>query len=110
MIRWVKSRLFFMVVVLLVAAFMAWKGAYTWRVDFEFPWWGYVAAALPLLGLVGMWLARRLKKDALPGACALWVVFLLSFSVDSVCNLFAYDVPWQLHISVLMTMAFTLLA
>ncbi len=98
-----------MVVVLLVAAFMAWKGAYTWRVDFEFPWWGYVAAALPLLGLVGMWLARRLKKDALPGACALWVVLLLSFSVDSVCNLFAYDVPWQLHISVLMTMAFTLL-
>ena len=74
MFRWVKSRIFFMVVVLLVAAFMAWKGAYTWRVDFEFPWWGYAAAALPVLGVAGMLIARRLRKEALPAAWVLWVV------------------------------------
>lgn len=109
MFRWVKSRIFFMAVVLLVAAFMAWKGAYTWRVDFEFPWWGYAAAALPVLGVAGMLIARRLRKEALPAAWVLWVVLLLSFAVDSVCNLFAYDAPWQLHVSVLMTMGFMLL-
>ena len=57
MFRWVKSRLFFLAVVLLVAAFMSWKGAYTWRVDFEFPWWGYGAVAL--LGLLQMVLLTR---------------------------------------------------
>ncbi len=91
MFRWVKSRLFFLAVVLLVAAFMSWKGAYTWRVDFEFPWWGYGAVALPLLAAGGMLLARRLNKAALPGAGALWVVLLLSFAVDSICNLYAFD-------------------
>lgn len=109
MFRWVKSRLFFLAVVLLVAAFMSWKGAYTWRVDFEFPWWGYGAVALPLLAAGGMLLARWLKKDALPGASALWVVFLLSFAVDSICNLYAYSTPWQLHLSVLMSMGVMLL-
>lgn len=108
MFRWVKSRLLFLAVVLLVAAFMSWQGAYTWRVDFEFPWWGYGAVALPLLAAGGMLLARRLKKDALPGAGALWVVLLLSFAVDSVCNLYAYSTPWQLHLSVLMSMGFML--
>ncbi len=109
MFRWVKTRAFFFAVVLLVAAFMAWKGAYTWRVDFEFPWWGYAAVALPLLGMAGMYLARRLRKDVLPRTRTLWVVLLLSFAVDSVCNLFAYDAPWQLHVSVLMTMGFMLM-
>ena len=109
MFRWVKSRILFLVLVLLAAAFMAWKGAYTWRVDFEFPWWGYGAVVLPLLAAGGMLLARRLKKDALPGAAALWVVLLLSFAVDSVCNLYAYSTPWQLHLSVLMSMGFMLL-
>ena len=109
MFRWVKSRLFFLAVVLLVAAFMSWKGAYTWRVDFEFPWWGYGAVALPLLAAGGMLLARRLNKDALPGAGALWVVILLSFAVDSICNLYAYSTPWQLHLSVLMSMGVMLL-
>lgn len=109
MFRWVKSRLLFLAVVLLVAAFMAWQGAYTWRVDFEFPWWGYGAVALPLLAAGGMLLARRLKKDALPGAGALWVVLLLSLAVDSICNLYAYSTPWQLHLSVLMSMGVMLL-
>lgn len=109
MFRWVKTRAFFFAVVLLVAALMAWKGAYTWRVDFEFPWWGYAAVALPLLGMAGMYLARRLRKDVLPRTRTLWVVLLLSFAVDSVCNLFAYDAPWQLHVSVLMTMGFMLM-
>lgn len=109
MFRWVKSRLLFLAVVLLVAAFMAWQGAYTWRVDFEFPWWGYGAVALPLLAVGGMLLARRLKKDALPGAGALWVVLLLSFAVDSICNLYAYSTPWQLHLSVFMSMGGMLL-
>ncbi len=109
MFRWVKSRLLFLVVVLLAAAFMAWMGAYTWRVDFEFPWWGAGSVVLPLLAAGGMLLARRLKRDALPGAGALWVVLLLSFAVDSICNLYAYSTPWQLHLSVLMTMGFMLL-
>ena len=104
MFRLVKSRALFLLLLAAAAAFMAWQGAYTWRVDFEFPWWGWLAAGLPLLGVGGMLLARRLKKDALPGARALWVVLLLSFAVDSVCNLYAYSTPWQLHLSVLMTM------
>ena len=109
MLRWVKTRTFFLALVLLVAVFMAWKGAYTWRCSFEFPWWGYAAVALSLLGGAGMYLARRFGKDALPRPSALWVVLLLSFSVDSVCNLFAYKEPWQLHVSVLMTMGFMFL-
>lgn len=109
MFRWVKSRAFFLTLVLLVAAFMARKGAYTWRVDFEFPWWGYVAIGLPLLGAAGMLLARWLKKEVLPPAHVLWVVLLMSFAVDSICNLYAYSTPWQLHLSVLMTMGFMLL-
>lgn len=109
MFRWVKSSAFFLALVLLVAVFMAWKGAYTWRVDFEFPWWGYVAIGLPLLGAAGMLLARRLKKEVLPPAHVLWVVLLLSFAVDSICNLYAYSTPWQLHLSVLMSMGFMLL-
>ncbi len=109
MFRWVKSRVFFLVVVLLVAAFMTWKGAYTWRVPFVFPWWGYGAVALPLLAALGMWLARCLHKPVLPTTGSLWVVLLLSFAVDSVCNLYAYSVPWQLHLSVLMTMGCMLL-
>lgn len=109
MFRWVKSGAFFLTLVLLVAAFMARKGAYTWRVDFEFPWWGYVAIGLPLLGAAGMLLARWLKKEVLPPAHVLWVVLLMSFAVDSVCNLYAYSTPWQLHLSVLMTMGFMLL-
>lgn len=104
MFRWVKTRAFFFAVVLLVAVFMAWKGAYTWRNAFEMPGWGYGAVILPLLGILGGLLARRFKKDALPAAGTLWVVLLLSFSVDSICNLYAYSTPWQLHLSVLMTM------
>ena len=109
MFRWVKTRIFFFAVVLLAAAFMAWKGAYTWRSAFDFPWWGWVAVLLPLLGLAGMAAARCLKKEVLPPARVLWVVLLLSCSVDSVCNLFAFSAPWQLHVSVLMTMGFMLL-
>ena len=56
-----------------------------------------------------MLLARRLKKQILPKVWVLWVVLLLSFAVDSVCNLFAYSTPWQLHLSVLMTMGCMLL-
>lgn len=106
MFRWVKSRIFFLLMVLLSAVFMAWKGAYTWRVAFEFPWWGYAAVALPLLGIVGVLLARRFRKMALPAASSLWAVLLFSFSIDSICNLYAYSTPWQLHLSVLMTMGF----
>ena len=106
--RWVKSGWFFMCVVLLVAAFMAWKGAYTWRQDFDFPGWGYGAVAMPLLGFAGMLLARRYDRAALPQGWCLWVVLLLSLAVDCVCNLYAWTVPWQLHVSVLVTMACTL--
>ena len=106
---WVKSGWLFFCVVLLAAAFMAWKGAYTWQVAFEFPWWGYGTVAMPLLGLCGMLLARRFGKAALPEGWSLWVVLLLSFAVDSVCNLYAYSAPWQLHVSVLMSVAFMLL-
>lgn len=109
MSRWLKSRLFFLVVVLLVSAFMTWKGAYAWLVDFEFPWWGYGAVVLPLLGGGGVLLALRQKKEVLPGAGTLWVVLLFSFAVDSICNLYAYSTPWQLHLSVLMTMGVMLL-
>lgn len=109
MFRWVKSRLFFLLVVLLVAACMAWKGAYAWRVPFEWPWWGYAAVVLPLLSMAGMLLARKWQKPLLPSAACLWVVLLLSVAVDSVCNLYAYSTPWQLHLSVLMTMGFMLL-
>ena len=104
MFRWVKGRTFFLCLLLLVAVYMAWAGAYTWRVDFEFPWWGYGAIILPLLGAAGMLLACRLKKAILPDSRALWVVLLLSFAVDSICNLYSYSTPWQLHLSVLMTM------
>ena len=109
MFRWVKSHVFFLVVVLLVAAFMAWKGAYTWRVPFEFPWWGWSAALLPLLAGLGMWVAHRLHKPVLPTVGSLWMVLVLSFAVDSVCNLYAYSVPWQLPVSVFMTMGSILL-
>lgn len=109
MFRLVKSRAFFLLLLAAAAGFMSWKGWYTWRVDFEFPWWGYLAAGLPLLSVAGMLLARHLKKEALPGAGVLWVVLLLSVAVDSVCNLFAYATPWQLHLSVLMTMGCMLL-
>lgn len=109
MFRWVKSRVIFLLVVLLAAAFMAWRGAYTWRVPFEFPWWGYGAVILPLLAGLGMWLARRFGKPALPTSGCLWGVMLLSLAVDSLCNLYAYSTPWQLHLSVLMTMGFMLL-
>lgn len=109
MFRWVKSHAFFLILLAVAAACMSWKGMYTWRVDFEFPWWGYPAVGLPLLGAGGMLLARRLRKQALPKVWVLWVVLLLSFAVDSVCNLFAYSTPWQLHLSVLMTMGFMLL-
>ncbi|MBR5878704.1 MAG: sulfatase-like hydrolase/transferase [Akkermansia sp.] len=109
MFRWVKSHAFFLILLVVAAACMSWKGMYTWRVDFEFPWWGYLAIALPLLGAGGMLLARHLKKQVLPRVWVLWVVLLLSFAVDSVCNLFAYSTPWQLHLSVLMTMGCMLL-
>ncbi len=105
MFRWVKSRLFLLVLLLLLAAFMACKGAYTWRVAFELPWWGYGAFLFPLLAAVGIWLARRLNKAALPSAGSLWVVFILAVALDCACNLFAFAVPWQLHLSVFMTMA-----
>ena len=109
MFRWVKSRAFFFAVVLLVAAFMAWKGAYTWRESFEFPWWGWGVAVLPALAGLGMLLCRRLGKALLPSSACLWVVLLLSMAVDCSCNIFTYATPWHLYLSVLMTMGCMLL-
>ena len=109
MFHWVKSRAFFFAVVLLVAAFMAWQGAYTWRCAFEFPWWGWGVAVLPALSGVGMLLCRRLGKALLPSSACLWVVLLLSMAVDCSCNIFTYATPWHLYLSVLMTMGCMLL-
>lgn len=109
MFRWVKSRAFFFAVVLLVAAFMAWKGAYTWREEFEFPWWGWGVALLPALAGLVMWLCRRLGKAMLPSSACLWSVLLLALAVDCACNIFTYGTPWHLYLSVLMTMGFILL-
>lgn len=109
MFRWVKSRAFFFALVLLVAAFMAWKGAYTWRDAFEFPWWGWGVAVLPALAGGGMLLCRRLGKALLPSSVCLWVVLLLSVVVDCSCNIFTYTAPWHLYLSVLMTMGCMLL-
>ena len=91
--RWLKSNGLFLVMVLLAAVFMTWQGAYTWRVPFEFPWWAWWAAILPVLSLVGMLLAKRFKRPLLPGGASLWAVLILSFAVDSICNLYAYSAP-----------------
>ena len=107
--RWLKSNGLFLVMVLLAAVFMTWQGAYTWRVPFAFPWWAWWAAILPVLSLAGMLLAKRFKRPLLPSGASLWAVLILSFAVDSVCNLYAYSAPWQLHLSVLMTMGCMLL-
>lgn len=109
MLRWVKSRVFFFAVLLLVSAWMAWMGAYTWRCDFEFTWWSWGVLILPLLAGGGMLLARLCSKPLLPASYALWGVLLLSVPVDCICNFFAYSVPWQFHVSVLMTMGCMLL-
>lgn len=104
MFRPVKSRALFLCLLLVAAVFMAWQGAYTWYEAFEMPWWGWLAIGLPLLGGIGMLVAKRFKKHQLPKGRALWMVLLLSFAVDSICNLYSYSTPWQLHLSVLMTM------
>lgn len=105
MFRWVKSRLFFLAILLMASGLMAWRGAYTWRVPFEWPWWGCAAVALPLLACGGMLLACRLKKAPLPSSGSLWMMFCMAIALDSACNLYAFAVPWQLHLPVLMTLA-----
>lgn len=109
MFRWVKTRVFFFAVLLLTASFMAWKGSYTWRDAFELPWWGWGVLILPLLAAGGAYVARRQGKASLPPPACLWLVLLLSLVVDASCNIFTYSAPWQLHLSVLMTMGFMLI-
>ena len=105
MFRWVKSRFFLLALLLLASAYMAWQGAYTWRVPFEWAWWRYGAIVLPLLAAAGMWVAHRWKKDVLPSAASLWVLLIMAVALNSACNLYAFVEPWRLHVPVLVTMA-----
>lgn len=105
MLNFLKSRLFFLLVVLVLSGYMAWEGCYRWYGPFELPLWSIGAAALLAGSCCGMQLMRRLKKQVLPTPASLWLLLLLSIVVDGSCNLYAFQTPWQLHLSVLMTMA-----
>lgn len=101
---WVKHPAFFLATVM---AYYPGITIYSWLSKWETPFyltpWGCAGlAALVLAVLLMVWAAKR-GHEVLPPTRTLWSLLALAVVYDVSANLFAFASPWQLPLSILLT-------
>ncbi len=102
MLAFLRSRLFFFLIVSVLPLVSVYKSLCAWEAPFSLEW--PVAVVLFMLLMGALYVSKRRRTDYLPQASLLWLLLLLSALCDCACNLYAFIAPWQLPTSIFMMM------
>lgn len=103
---WVKHPAFFLATVMTYYPLIT---LHSWLTKWETPFclsaWGWAGLLAILIAVAGMAWAHKKGLAALPGTRTLWPVLLLAILYDVSGNLYAFVSPWQLPLSILLTIS-----
>lgn len=103
MLAFIRSRVLFFIIILVLLLVSVYKSLQAWESSFALPTWPLLLGLVVLLSAT-LGVSKWRGYDYLPPTAFLWWIFLLSVISDCACNLYAFIAPWQLPTSIFLMM------